>query len=140
MPETEPTPVIQFYGRNGETDYEGEFYLTPGLHDFAYNSMPNDVAYSFQVQRPQPGYTITIYNNGKGSEDESWASYKLTGPFPTDPNPFLMDSTPLLKVDAAYGVPIGAEIAPGVRANGHRDSSQLAGKVSSVRVTKDATS
>ncbi|QFR94573.1 hypothetical protein [Streptomyces tsukubensis] len=133
MPNIETTPVIEFYGKKGEMDYKGEFTLTPGLHDFRNNSLPNDDTYSFSVKNPQPGYTITIYNSATGSEDESWASYKLTDPFPMDP-------TRRINVDAGYQVPIGQEIVPGVRANGHGAMAQLTGKVSSVRVAKDTTS
>ncbi|MEV7729157.1 hypothetical protein AB0P15_31170 [Streptomyces sp. NPDC087917] len=128
-----PKPVIEFYGKHGENDYQGEFTLTDGLHDFRKKSVPNDSAYSFKVKDPQPGYTITIYNSASGSEGESWASYELVAPFPNNP-------TQRMSVDAGYKVPVGQEIVPGVRANGHKDTTQLTGKVSSVRVTIKDTS
>ncbi|MFJ5293536.1 hypothetical protein [Streptomyces sp. NPDC088348] len=70
------------------------------------------------MKNPQPGYTITFFDDAEGSEDAVSASYKLKSPFPNDP-------TMRMTVDAGCQVSPGNEIVPGVRANGHSSLPEL---------------
>jgi hypothetical protein len=125
--EANVSPVIEFYGKHGENDYKCEFTLTAGLHKFRNNACPNDDIYSFKIKHPKEGYTLWIENNPNCDASESWARYKIQDPFPMDP-------TQRMNVDAGYNVPVGQEIVPGIRADSHKNTKQLTGKISCVDV------
>lgn len=70
------------------------------------------------MKNPQPGYTITFFDDAEGSEDAVSASYKLKSPFPNDP-------TMRMTVDMRLPSFPGNEIVPGVHANGHSSLPEL---------------